>query len=375
MILTKHGTFLGLALAVTFGFVPAGTVKGDHVDEAIIAQMRERHIPGVSLAVISAGRIVREQGYGYSDVAARTPVTANTLFEAGSVSKPVAALAALHLVEQDKLSLDEKVNGKLRSWHLPENHFTEDHPVTLRLILCHCAGITVHGFSPGYPVGAPLPSLVQILDGEAPAHSAPIRVDQVPGSEWRYSGGGYLVMQALVTDVTEKPFADYVEDAVFKPLGMVASTFAQPLPKAWEVHAATGYTGEPLHALTGRWEVQPALAAGGLWTTAGDLARFYIGMQRSLGGASNPIISQALARQMVTEQSGDSGLGFMVGGTPSRFGHNGGETGFHAVTVAFPTGEGAVILMNADTDVDAVADVLVRAIGQRYHWPGYADPH
>lgn len=358
--------------ALVLGVGSSDLLKGDDIDVAVNAQMRQHHIPGLALAVIQNGKIVREQGYGYRDEAHRLPITSTTLFQAGSVSKPVAALGALHLVEQGRLALDENVNEKLQSWHLPEDDFTKEHPVTLRLILSHSAGVTVHGFSPGYRVGAPLPSLVQILDGQAPANNQPVRVDQVPGAKWRYSGGGYLIMQQLAMDATGRDFDGYMQESVLRPLGMDASTFAQPLPKAWEERAATGYVGEPRRPLEGRWDVQPALAAGGLWTTVGDLARFYLGVQRALAGTSNPVVSQAMARQMVTAQHGNSGLGFMVGGTPLRFGHNGGESGFRAITVAFPTGEGVAILMNADADVDAVADALVGTVGEQYHWPGYS---
>lgn len=363
-------SFRRVAVALALGALGSAVARGDSVDEAVAAQMELHGIPGLGLAVIQDGKIVREQGYGFADLASRAPVTPATLFQAGSVSKPVAALGALHLVDAGKLSLDANVNEALRSWHLPENRFTKDHPVTLRLILSHSAGITIHGFI-GYPRGEPLPSLLQILDGKAPAHSSPIRVNQTPGAGWRYSGGGYLVMQQAVTDVTGREFAEYLEKTVLQPFGMTSSTFAQPLTEAWEGRAATGYTGEPLHGINGHWEVQPALAAGGLWTTAGDLGRLYIGMQRSLAGTSNPVVSPAMARQMIARQSGNSGLGFDVGGRPLRFGHNGAETGFRAATVAFPTGEGAAILMNADVDVGAVAHVVIKAIGDQYGWPGY----
>jgi CubicO group peptidase (beta-lactamase class C family) len=345
--------------------------NGDHVDDVITAQMKERHIPGVAIAVIHDSKIVREQSYGYSDEAHRTPVTSSTLFQAASVSKPVAALGALHLVEQGKTSLDENINDKLRSWKVPENRFTKDHAVTLRLILSHSAGLTVGGFR-GYPVGAPVPSLVQILDGQAPANSAPVRVDQVPGSQWRYSGGGYLVMQQMIIDVTGTPFADYMDEAVLKPLGMSSSTFVQPLPEAWERRAATGYTGSPMGPVVGRWHIKPELAAGGLWTTAGDLARFYIGIQRSLSGTWNPVISESMTRQMVTKQSDDYGFGFFIGENPSRFGHNGDNVGFNAVTIALTdSGDGAVFLMNANTDIEVLKNILVRAVIEQYHWPGY----
>lgn len=331
--------------------------------------MNQRQIPGVALAVIQDGRITREQGYGFADRARKQPVLPTTLFQAASVSKPVAALGALRLVDEGCISLDEDINSKLRSWHIPRIRFTDGHPVTLRLILSHTAGLTVDGFR-GYPVGAPIPSLWQILDGHARANSLPVRVDYVPGSKWRYSGGGYLVMQQMVIDVTNRPFANCMEESVLKPLGMTSSTFVQPLPEGLEWRAATGYTGSPPRPIVGRWHVKPELAAGGLWTTAGDLARFYLGIQRSLAGSSTPVISKALTREMLTKQKGDSGLGFMIGGSPVRFGHNGDNVGFNAVTVAFETGEGAVILMNANTDIEVFKNILVEAIGEQYHWPG-----
>jgi CubicO group peptidase (beta-lactamase class C family) len=330
----------------------ASIVNADHVDDVITAQMKERQIPGVALAVIQDGKIVREQGYGFGDEAHKEPITPATLFQAASVSKPVAALGALRLIEQGRISLDQDINSVLRSWHIPDNDFTKAHPVTLRLILSHSAGLTVHGF-PGYRVGSPIPSLLQILDGRPPANTPPVRVDQIPGSKWRYSGGGYLVMQQMMTDVTRQSFADYMQDVVLRPLGMSSSTFAQPLPESLASRAATGFADAPRRAVEGRWRIKPELAAGGLWTTAGDLARFLLGIQRSLAGTSNPVISQSMTRQMLTNQKEDSGLGFFLGGDPPRFGHNGSNRGFDAVTVALcDTGEGAVILMNGNTDIE-----------------------
>jgi CubicO group peptidase (beta-lactamase class C family) len=349
----------------------ASVVNADHVDDVITAQMKERQIPGVALAVIEGGKIVREQGYGFRDEGRAEPVTPATLFQAASVSKPVAALGALHLVEQGRVSLDENINSKLRSWHVPDNRFTTKHPVTLRLILSHSAGLTVEGF-PGYRVGSTIPSLLQILDGKPPANTPPVRVDQIPGSKWRYSGGGYLVMQQMMIDVTGRSFDDYMQNAVLKPLGMSSSTFVQPLPEPLTRRAATGFARAPRRPVDRRWRVKPELAAGGLWTTAGDLARFLLGIQRSLAGTSNPVISQSMTRQMLTIQKEDSGLGFFLGGDPPRFGHNGSNHGFDAVTVALcDTGEGAVILMNGNTDIEVLKNIFVEAIADEYHWPGY----
>ena len=157
-------------------------------------------------------------------------VTPETLFQAASISKPVAAVAALFYVEKGLLDLDKDVNLKLKSWKVPSNEFTQNNKVTLRGILSHTAGLTVHGF-PGYRFDKPVPSLVQVLDGEKPANTAAIRVDMTPGSKWRYSGGGYTVMQQLLIDVVKKPFPRIVKEAVLDPFGMTLSTYRQPLPE------------------------------------------------------------------------------------------------------------------------------------------------
>src|SRR5206468_690196 len=148
------------------------------------------HIPGLSLAIIQDGKVIRVKGYGVAEQGGERPVTASTLFQAGSISKSVAAVGALRLVQEGKLALDEDVNAKLTTWKVPENAFTREKKATLRGILSHTAGLTVHGF-PGYAVDGPVPSLVQVLNGEKPTNTAPIRVDILPGSKWRYSGGGY----------------------------------------------------------------------------------------------------------------------------------------------------------------------------------------
>src|ERR1700680_4122505 len=161
--------------------------------------------PGLSVAVIDDFKIAWAKGYGVTEAGGNQPVTVHTLFQAGSISKPVAATGALWLVEHGKLSLDENVNQKLKSWQVPDNEFTKDQKVTLRRILSHSAGLTVHGF-PGYAVGSPIPTLVQIFNGEPPANTVPIRVDLVPGTKFRYSGGGVTIEQQLVIDVTGEPF-------------------------------------------------------------------------------------------------------------------------------------------------------------------------
>lgn len=346
-------------------------VQADDLDDFIRSQMRKRGIPGLSLAIIQDGKILKAQSYGFIDKDGKVPVTANTLFQAGSVSKSVAAMGALYLVEQNKLLLDEDVNIKLKSWKVPDNEFTKDKKVTLRGILSHTTGLTVHGF-PGYAVGAKIPSVVQILDGTAPANTPPVRVDFVPGSRWRYSGGGYTVMQQLMEDVTGAEFPEFMKNNVLSPLGMKNSTYQQPLPPELAKLTATGhYIDRSL--VEGRWHIYPEMAAAGLWTTPSDLARFAISIQHAYAGKSGSVLSQSMTRQMLTDQKNRDGLGVFLQGdsTSLRFGHNGRDEGFDALlTASADKGQGIVIMINAN-DNSHMMGRIVDFITDYYHWDGF----
>jgi CubicO group peptidase (beta-lactamase class C family) len=348
---------------------PAAARPTDDLDQFIQREMARRHIPGLSIAVIEGGKIVEARGYGVIDQTGSPPVTPQTLFQAGSISKSVAALGALHLVEAGKLALDSNVNTRLRSWKVPDNQFTAVSDVTLRRLLSHTAGLTVHGF-PGYAIDEPVPTLVQVLDGAAPANTAPIRVDTVPGSMWRYSGGGYTVMQQMMLDVTGQPFPAFMRKTVLDPVGMKASGYEQPLPPDRARATATGHYPDRT-TVKGRWHVYPEMAAAGLWTTPSDLARFAIEVQRTYTGQSHKVISTQMAHQMLTDQRDGDGLGVFLQGTgPTlRFGHNGRDEGFDAMMTAYASsGQGAVIMINANDDSHMV-DRILRFLSQKYHWP------
>jgi len=345
------------------------TTSPSTVNHVVAAEMKKHHITGVSLALIENGEITKAKGYGFTEQSTTTPVTTSTLFQAGSVSKPVAALGALRLVEDRRLSLDEDLNRWLKQWKVPENDFTKDEKVTLRRILSHSAGLTVHGF-PGYAVGAPMPTLVEILDGAKPANTAAIRVDVVPGSTSRYSGGGYTVMQQMMIDMTGKPFPQFMKESVLTPLRMAASTYEQPLPKDRGAAAATGYYANGKQ-VEGKWHIYPEMAAAGLWTTPSDLARFAIAIQQALAGKSNPVISQSMTRQMLTVQKGNSGLGLGLDGSgkTQRFSHGGRDEGFDAFMLAYAeSGQGVVIMINANDNSGAV-NRIVDAVRREYNWP------
>jgi CubicO group peptidase (beta-lactamase class C family) len=350
-------------------------VQADEVDDAITARMHERHINGLSLAIIQDGKIIKVKGYGFTDESGQTPVTPTTLFQAGSISKSVTAFGALHLVQEGRLFLDTDINTQLRTWQLPENEFTRDKKVTLRHLLSHSAGLNVHGF-PGYASNESIPTLVEVLDGAKPANTPAIRVDAIPGSKWRYSGGGYTVLQQMIIDVTGEPFPEFMYDTVLKPLGMTNSTYDQPLPEKMAAAAAKGYFASG-KAVRGRWHIYPEMAAAGLWTTASDLARFAIGVQQALAGDSNPVLSQSMTRQMLAVQnpslSRDDGLGVFLGGSQKtlQFWHAGRDAGFDAYMIAYAkAGNGAVILMNVNDDNGAMKDILT-VISDKYGWKAF----
>jgi CubicO group peptidase (beta-lactamase class C family) len=339
------------------------------VDDLITNRMREHHITGLSLAIIQDGKIIKAKGYGFTDKSRQTPVTPGTLFQAGSISKAVAALGALHLVQEGRLSLDNDVNAYLHTWKVPANALTKEQKVTLRRILSHTAGLTVHGFS-GYGTNDPVPALLEVLDGARPANNQAVRVDIVPGSKWRYSGGGYTVMQQMIVDVTGKPFPEFMSDTLLKPLAMTNSTYEQPLPQRMAASAAAGYLKNG-GAVMGGWRVQPELAAAGLWTTPSDLARFALGIQQALAGDSNAILSQANTRLMLTNQKDGDGLGVFVDGSGQalRFSHGGRNAGFDSFMIAYASvGKGAVIMMNANDSWTSRA--IVNAIAKEYGWTG-----
>jgi CubicO group peptidase (beta-lactamase class C family) len=355
-----------LPLAALAALSLAITQRADDLDTFIKGQMSQRQINGLSLAIIHNGQI-DARAYGVTSRGGQ-PVTTTTLFQAGSISKPVAAVGSLKLVEQGALSLDEDVNAKLKSWKVPENEFTKTQKVTLRRLLSHTAGLTVHGF-PGYDVKERMPSVVEVLDGGG--NTAPVRVNVTPGSIARYSGGGYTVMQLMVSDVTGKPFPQYMIEAVLAPIGMSRSTYQQPLPSDLAAQTASGYSGDR-SAVSGRWHVYPEMAAAGLWTTPSDLARFAIEVQQSLAGKSTKVLSQSMTRQLLTDQMNNYGLGLGLSGSGAArtFGHNGRDEGFDALMRAFAeTGQGLVVMINAN-DNSGMMSRIVEAVERKYDWPG-----
>lgn len=380
-------TVLALALAATpaeieariervvSGLLPETAVRNRFGPKATLKErMAYHHTPGLSIAVIHDGRIEWARGFGVRERGRTEPVTEGTLFQAGSISKPVFALAVMRLVEEGKLDLDEDVNRYLTSWKVPASGGWQPR-VTLRQILGHSAGLTVHGF-PGYTTTEPRPSVVDVLNGRPPSNTPAVLVNILPGVQFRYAGGGTTAAQQLVMDAVGKPFPRIMRELVLDPLEMRDSTYEQPLPPDRARVAATAHPwkGVPLE---GKWHVYPEMAAAGLWTTPSDLARAGVEVQKALLGESKRVLSARSVAQMLTPSaaSEDIGIGFFLEGKERnvRFGHGGWDEGFVAdMAVYKDLGLGAVVMINSN-EGGPLLDEIRRAIAREYGWPGYFD--
>jgi CubicO group peptidase (beta-lactamase class C family) len=293
------------------------------------------------------------------EVALSWGVEPGALLQAASISKPVAALLTLRLVAQDKLSLDVDVNKYLTSWQLPGED--GDLPVTVRHLLCHAGALTVHGV-PGYDRGQPLPGLAQILDGLPPANTPPVRRDGVPGQAHQYSGGGYVLLQQLLEDVTGRPFADLAAELVLGPAQMTTATYAQPDPSAT---ATAHLEGQPV-----AWRVHPELATGGLWCTPADLVRFAQAIQAAVEGDAGALLPQQLALEMVTPQVEGWGLGLSLSGhgVHRRFGHGGDNYGYQCLLIGTVFGRRAVAVMTSSDPSLPEIWTLLAAVKDATSW-------
>jgi CubicO group peptidase (beta-lactamase class C family) len=347
------------------GLVKSILVKGDSVEKFNIQDRMEYHnVPGISIAVVRGRKLRWAKGYGVANTETKSRVDTSTLFQAGSISKPLAALAALNLVEEGRLELDKDINLYLKGWKLKYNRFTDTSKVTLRRLLTHTAGTTVHGF-PGYKHKDTFPTITEVLTGKGNTDS--IYVDTIPGSFWRYSGGGYTVMEKAVEDVTEEPFEAYMKQYILDPLNMTKSTYEQPLPERYHANASAAYNSKG-EIVEGYWHNYPEQAAAGLWTTPSDLAKYCIAIQEIVAGNESPVLEKSTINQMLTQHENDWGLGpsLVKSGDSLRFQHGGKNEGFTNNLIGFAnTGDAVIVMTNADNG-GRLIDEIMRSLSDYY---------
>jgi CubicO group peptidase (beta-lactamase class C family) len=389
----RYAAMIGLAAA---GLLGAGHAArcGQERDPAAIfeaafkahssgASLGERlaaaHVPGLSLAVIRGGRIEWTLARGVLEAGTPRPVEVGSLFEAASVTKAVVAAAVLHYVEKGRLDLDADVNVYLKSWKVPDTEFTRERKVTLRGLLSHQAGMP--STSMGYDEGAGVPTLVQVLAGQAPARNKAAVPEFVPGRRWQYSNVGYALVQMVLEDALGRPLTAITDETIFMPLGLKTATLAYPLPASLRgrearPHDADGRPGRPAMHPT-------ALAQGGLMAAPAELAEVLLDLMRAYGGGPSKIMGRSWARAMVQAEAavdprlygtpfGD-GLGMLVKGQgPGLIAFHAGNNAPGSVCwmIGFPErGEGAVLMLNGDGG-ERLAFEILSVLDGLYGWPG-----
>lgn len=333
-------------------------------------RMAHYKINGLSIAIVKDFKIEFVKGYGWSDEALKIPVTEKTLFQAGSVSKSLNAVAVLKLVQDKKLDLYEDINQYLTSWKFPYDSLAKNKKITVANLLSHTAGLNVSGFS-GYTNNSKIPSIIQILDGKEPANSPAIRSVVEPNTRHEYSGGGTTISQLIVMDATRQPYDEFLNENVLKPLGMTRSTFSQPSIHSDKLLHATGYdeTGKEYQ---GKFHIYPEQAAAGLWTTPSDLAKFIIEIQKAYQGKSNKILQPDMVKLMLTPHiDRQAALGVFINDLNGvkYFGHSGLTYGFQSQYYgSFEDGNGVVIMTNSVND--GIIPEIVNSVAKVYQFKG-----
>jgi CubicO group peptidase (beta-lactamase class C family) len=345
-------------------------------DRAVQELLAQFHVPGVSVAVIKDFKIAVAKGYGVADVDTGAPVTSDTMFQAASISKTIAAMSSMKAIQDGRFALDQDVNTILTSWKLPGGEFTQQRAVTPRMLMSHTSG-TGDGFGfPGYAPEAPLPTVSQILDGVTPSNRPKVRLERAPMTGFKYSGGAVMIEQLALTDAVRKPFEQIARDWVLTPIGMTNSTYEQPLPASRRRQAARAHDRQG-QRMDAPWHVYPEQAAAGLWTTPTDLAKFLIEVQLSLAGKSNRVLKQSTMQEMVTPVGvGPFAVGFQVEkqGEGWYFMHGGSNWGFMCDMIAHRVkGYGVAIMTNGDNGSALIRELRTR-IEREYNWDVFDKP-
>jgi CubicO group peptidase (beta-lactamase class C family) len=354
----------------------AGRIKIDGKADNILDRMAHFKVKGLSMAVVQDYKIIWAKGYGWADEKEKRPVTTATLFKPGSISKSLNAIGALKLVQDNKIDLYEDINKYLKSWQFPYDSLSKGKKITLANLLSHTGGLSVYGGFPGYAPKSKIPTLAEVLDGKEPANTPPVRSLFEPGLQFQYSGGGTLISQLMITDVSHQNYETFMYEKVLKPMGMVHSFYSeQPLAGDKLKNIATGYLRDGLEVAS-RFYTYPEQAAMGLWTTPTDLCKYIVETQLAYEGKSSKVLNQEMTRLRLSPYIDKlSGLGVFLDDRNGAkyFLHDAGNEGFRGVYLAsVEGGNGVVIFVNSDNG-DIILEVL-NSVTSVYNWKGYDKP-
>ncbi|MBE9462035.1 serine hydrolase [Dyadobacter subterraneus] len=330
-------------------------------------------IKGLSIAVIKDCRLEWAKGYGWADSAENRPVTPFTLFQAASMSKSLNALGMLKLAKDKNIDLNSDINSYLRSWKFPYDSVSRGKKISILNLLSHTGGINISGFD-GYAKTDSVPNIIQILSGSKPANSDVVRSVFEPSSKYKYSGGGTVISQLIIEDVSGKNYADYMESNILRPIGMQNSFYTNTISKSKLKQLATGYNGD--QEVTMKYHIYPEKAAAGLWTNPTELSKYVIEIQRSLIGKSNKLLTPKMTKLMLTPYlDNSSALGVFIedkDGT-KYFRHGGVNEGFTSLYFgSVENGNGAIVMCNS-TDKTILYEII-NSIAIVYKWKNYYKP-
>ena len=347
--------------------LPRVAFVGETKPADVETSMARHKTPAFSVAVIRNGTLDWSAAWGRLQTdGARAGC--DSLFQAGSLAKPATVLAALRMQQQGIVDFDADIEATLSSWHLPAGRQTHAHPVTLRNLFTHTAGITPGGYE-GYVQGQPIPTDPQTVAGEAPSNSRKAEVLEAPGTSLNYSGGGYTVAEIALQDRLHEPFEQIMRSWLTVPIGMKQADFTQPLPAASHGYTVRGHQADG-SVVPGGWHNHPEQAAAGLWATASDLATLLIELRKGWQGRSE-VFTQDSIRELLANPIDGHGYGFRLIGEGDRvfLTHYGGTVGYRAgMTMNLETGDGAVYLTNSDNGSDLGLEFLA-AVSGVYDWP------
>lgn len=339
------------------------------INQELLILMKAYRVPVVGYAIIKNYKIVSAATLSIDP---KLNVSVNSLFQAASISKSVSAYGALKLVSNNKFNLDVSANNQLITWQIPQNEFEKDNPVKIRQLLDMTSGLSVSGF-PGHEQGKQLPTLQEVLNGELPANTPPIKVFYKPGSQYFYSGGAFQVLEQLIEDLTKQSFSSWMNNNILKPLNMDNSIYQYPLEKKRSAIAVPGFLTDG-SMIKGGWNNYAIAGSGGLWSTPIDLAKFAINVSNAYLGKDNSIVTKQVAEQMLTRQKNTAyGLGVVIDGKDKNLnfrkaGHN---LGYHNELIMFPnTGDGIIIMTDSENG-EYIINYMTALIAKKYHWPCY----
>lgn len=351
--------------------ITSGILLNDEQPGTIAERMAKYKVKGLSIAVVHDYKVVWAKGYGWADEAEQRPVTPETLFEPGSISKTLNALGILKLAQEGKVDLYADINTYLKSWKFPYDSLSKGKIITLAQILSHNAGLSTHGF-PGHDINGPIPSIYEVLDGKEPAVTPAVRSLFEPDLKFQYSGGGTSISQVILTDVTHAVYDEWMYKNVLKPIGMVNSTYAQPPALEKRRLCASAYNPDG-SAIPNKFHVYPEQAAAGLWMTPSDLCQYIIDMQLAWKGKPSKVLNADMVKLHLTPyNNGPTAMGTFIEDHDGvkYFEHGAGNDGFCGDFYgSLEDGNGVVIFLNSG-DPKMISEVI-NSVAKAYNWKNF----